>query len=362
MKTHGTYGISKMLLIGGLFLPALAAPLLAADKSPTWADRARQVAAQRLAAYRTAAAPADALPDSFSLSRTQSGIRAPSGSAGSSYSASNRRLVTELDTFSLASDAASQPADQGETATATKAATIERGPLPNLGDTILRDLKEAPDVLWHDTKKVYGNPWNLVFLIGAGGVSAAMRPEVDDDIEDFYDKHHTFKHDWRDAFGAAGNPATHFGFACAWYLLGQTAQDAKTYEVGKRAISALSITGVTTVLLKLAACTDSPNGEEWAWPSGHVSSTMALATVLNDAYGPLVGLPMFGLTGLVAVERLDDREHSFSDVVFGAALGWVVAETVMKEHQPEIFGGQIVPYLDRAGTSAGVAWVKNLGN
>ena len=89
---------------------------------------------------------------------------------------------------------------------------------------------------------------------------------------------------------------------------------------------------------------------------------MALATVLNDAYGPLVGLPMFGLTSLVAIERLDDREHSFSDVIFGAALGWVVAETVMKEHQPEIFGGKIVPWADPGRAAAGVAWVKTLGN
>jgi membrane-associated phospholipid phosphatase len=270
--------------------------------------------------------------------------------------------VWEVPTFSLAADAASQPTAGEIPAVATRQSPIERGPLPGLGDTILRDLKEAPEVLWHDTKKTFGNPWNLVFLLGAGGTSLALRPEVDDDIEDFYDDHHTFKHDWRDAFGALGNPAAHFGFACAWYLIGQQIQEVKTYEVGKRAISALSITGASTMLLKLAANTDSPNGEPWAWPSGHVSSTMALATVLNHAYGPLVGLPMFGLTGLVAVERLDDREHHFSDVVFGAALGWVVAETVMKEHQPELFGGHLVPWADPGRGAAGVAWIKTLGN
>jgi hypothetical protein len=222
-------------------------------------------------------------------------------------------------------------------------------------------LLEAPEVLWHDTKKVFGDPLNLVFLLGAGGVSAAMRPEVDDDIEDHYDRHHTFRGDWPDTFATLGNQAVHFGFAGLWYLIGQQAQDAKTYEVGKRSFSALGITGITTLLLKAAACTDAPNGEPWAWPSGHVSSTMALATVLNRAYGPLVGVPMFGLTGLVAVERMDDGEHHFSDVIFGAALGWVVAETVMKEHRPEIFGGQIAPYADPVNGNAGVAWIKTLG-
>jgi hypothetical protein len=88
---------------------------------------------------------------------------------------------------------------------------------------------------------------------------------------------------------------------------------------------------------------------------------MAVATVLNGAYGPLVGVPMFGLTGLVAVERMDDREHWLSDVVFGAVLGWVVGETVFKEHRPEILGGQVVPYVDPERGGAGVAWVKPLG-
>ena len=87
-----------------------------------------------------------------------------------------------------------------------------------------------------------------------------------------------------------------------------------------------------------------------------------MATVLNDAYGPVVGVPMFGLTALVGAERLDSGEHHLSDLIFGAALGWVVAETVMKEHRPEIFGGQIVPYADPVNGTAGVAWFKSLGN
>ncbi|HSW44825.1 MAG TPA: phosphatase PAP2 family protein [Phycisphaerae bacterium] len=322
--------------------------VFAGEPSGSWAERARAIAEMRLAASRMK------MPETFSLDRGPSVGGLPLRAAN----------VQEVESFSLAADQATTApaAAPGAQSAVSEQPPIERGPLPGFGDTILRDLKEAPRVLWHDTKKVFGNPWNVVFLLGAGGASLALRPEVDDDIEDYYDKHHTFKPDWRDAFGAAGNPAVHFGFALAWYALGQTAQDATTYEVGKRAISALGITGATTMLLKLAANTDSPNGEPWAWPSGHVSSTMALATVLNDAYGPLVGIPMFGLTGLVAVERLDSGEHHFSDVIFGAALGWVVAETIMKEHQPEIFGGRVVPYADPAGRNAGVAWVKALGN
>ncbi|HOW69334.1 MAG TPA: hypothetical protein PKY77_01935 [Phycisphaerae bacterium] len=331
--------------------PSLAAPPGTPDNR-TWADRAREVATRRLAAASThpgspshPSGPADETPKrphAFEIP-----LMHLAGAADATTSANPSQPV---------SAAASQPAESTSLRTA-----IERGPRPHLGSTLKRDLMELPELLWHDTKKVYGDPGNLIFLLAAGGASGALRPEVDDDIDDHYERHHTFRGEWPDTFGAMGNPITHFALAGAWYLAGQQFQDIKTYEVGKRAVSALTITGVSTVLLKLAANTESPNGEEWAWPSGHVSSTMALATVLNDAYGPLVGVPMFGITGLVAVERIDDREHSFSDVVFGAALGWVVAETVMKEHRPEIFGGEIVPYADPVNRTAGVAWVKALG-
>jgi|GEM_PF-759737 len=244
----------------------------------------------------------------------------------------------------------------------SEAAPIERGPLPDFMDTVVRDVKESPRVLWEDTKAIYTNPWNVLFLVGAGGASLSLRFEVDDDIEDYYERKHTFKEDWRDAFGAMGNPGTHFALAGLWYLTGQQLQDAKTYEIGKRLFSALAINGLSTMALKVMANTESPNGEQYAWPSGHVSSTMTIATVLHHAYGPLVGVPMFGLTALVGIERLDSGEHSFSDLIFGAALGWVVAETVMKEHRPEVFGGEVVPYVDPVHGDAGLAWVKNLGN
>jgi len=47
---------------------------------------------------------------------------------------------------------------------------------------------------------------------------------------------------------------------------------------------------------------------------------MTLAAVLDEYYGPLVGIPLYGLAGMVGLERMDDREHHFSDVVFGAVL------------------------------------------
>jgi membrane-associated phospholipid phosphatase len=239
---------------------------------------------------------------------------------------------------------------------------VERGPLPTFGQTVKRDVHDMWGDLWHDTKAVYGNPYNLAFLGAAGGVAIAVRPEADDDIEDHYRHSHTFKKGFRDTMDWVGSPATGFIVAGGLYLAGQTLQQDKTYEVGKRLASALIITDLSTLFLKGVTYTHAPNRLRGAFPSGHVSSTMALATVLNDAYGPLVGVPMYTLTAFVGWQRLDSREHHLSDVLFGAALGWVVAEQVVKEHRPEIFGGEIVPYCDPESGSAGIAWLKALGN
>lgn len=346
-----TAGMTRGRLLGPVVaVVVFIAVLPAAGQSP-WARRAREVAAARLAP-QAGQTPA---PVGHSAPQLPPGRQADA-------------TASEAPVFRLVAAVETAPASDGPAPAVPEAAVettceIRRGPLPGFFETVWRDLREAPEVLWHDTKATYGNPWNLAFLIGAGGASLAVRyGGADDCIEDHYDKHHTFGQSERDTFDALTNPASAFAVAGALYVAGQTLQEVKTYEVGKKAFSALIITDMSTLLLKLAACTESPNGTDLGWPSGHVSSSMALATVLNDAYGPVVGVPMFGITAMSAIERLDSREHHFSDVVFGAALGWVVGQTVMNEHRPEVFGGELVPYLDPNRACAGVAWIKPLGN
>ena len=84
-----------------------------------------------------------------------------------------------------------------------------------------------------------------------------------------------------------------------------------------------------------------------------------MASVLHQAYGHLVGVPLYGLATMVAIERLDSEEHYFSDVVMGAVLGTVVGHSVASGRDPEFFGWKIVPYANPEG-GAGVAFMKSL--
>jgi hypothetical protein len=232
-----------------------------------------------------------------------------------------------------------------------------RAPLPGLWDTIKRDVKSLPSDLWSDTKAVYISAPNLIILGAAYGGSLALQESgPDDSIEASLRRKRIFKSDVSDALGALGNPITHFGLAGLWYLVGQQSQNEKTYEVGRTMFSALIISGLTTTVGKVGTWDRSPNGELFAFPSGHTSSAFAFASVMHEAYGPMVGAPLYALGVLVAVERLDDEEHYFSDVVMGAVIGLVVGHGVAGEHELRVFGGRIVPFVDTWTGASGIAW------
>lgn len=236
-----------------------------------------------------------------------------------------------------------------------------RPPLPSLWETIKRDVKHAPEDIWRDTKKVYGNPVNLIILGTAYGGSLALQETgPDNTVEDHFDHaHRHFKGGWRDAFGAMGNPTTHFALAGLWYFVGQQQMDDKTYEVGRTLFSALAINGVTVMIGQAATWDKSPNGELGTFPSGHTSSSFVFASVMHEAYGHVVGIPLYGLAALVAHERLEDGEHYFSDVAMGAVLGTVIGHAVASGHDPEFFGWKIAPWANPNG-GTGIAFVKTM--
>ncbi len=225
--------------------------------------------------------------------------------------------------------------------------------------SIKEDLWSAPRWLWEDTKLVYTSPLNLGLLLAAGGASIAVHQHVDWTFNDKFMESRTCKQGWGDAANATGYPPLHLAIAGVWYLAGYEFKDLKTYNVGKNLLSALIITDLSTVMLKAcAADTEGPQGQHFSWPSGHTSSSFALAAVLNESYGPLVGVPMYAFAGWVGFERMDDHQHMFSDVLFGAVLGTVIGETVARGHLPQIAGGTVLPYADPENRSGGFAWIK----
>ncbi|MEN6337769.1 MAG: phosphatase PAP2 family protein [Phycisphaerales bacterium] len=213
-------------------------------------------------------------------------------------------------------------------------------------ETAKSDLDVFPDRLLADAKATFFNSDNLALLGWAGLASVAMNNgPADNEIAEHFEEHTTFGGFDEDALFVIGSPATHFLGTGLWYILEAEDQDDAGRQQAVTMLSALTITGVVTGGLKAIRHNDQPDGGPWAWPSGHTSSSVAVASVLHEFYGLKVGLPAYTVAGVVAWRMMDEGDHWASDVVFGATLGWVVGHTVARRHgNPEIAGFEVEPY------------------
>ena len=216
---------------------------------------------------------------------------------------------------------------------------------------ITGDVKRLPSQVLTEAERTYFDSKNLTLLLMAGGGSIALHDKADDKIADHFDRHGKMSKDMDLLIDWTGSPATHIGAAAIWYAMAANDQN----EFGKaRAwtmIKALSLTGATTLILKGINNNHTPNGKSLAWPSGHTSSSFCVAAVLDEFYGPKVGIPAYGLAGLVGYRMMESGDHWASDVLFGAVLGYVIGHSVAGEHKKlEIAGFDILPYNSFAGS------------
>jgi membrane-associated phospholipid phosphatase len=63
-----------------------------------------------------------------------------------------------------------------------------------------------------------------------------------------------------------------------------------------------------------------PNGNRYAFPSGHVAFVAAQAAFLQERFGWQYGVPAYALTGYVAWVRVDTDHHRWRDVLAGVAV------------------------------------------
>jgi membrane-associated phospholipid phosphatase len=207
------------------------------------------------------------------------------------------------------------------------------------------DLAGLPDDVLGDSRSVFLDRDNMLVLLLAGGGSIAMHQGADANIDDYLQDHRAFDNDLDEPLNIIGGPAFHFAAAGLWYAVAADSQNDFNKQRAWAMIRALSLTGVTTLTLKAVRNNDTPNGKSWAWPSGHTSSSFAAAAVLDEFYGPKVGIPAYGLASAVAWRMMDTQDHWASDILFGAALGLTAGRTVAGEHRRfELGGFQVLPY------------------
>jgi hypothetical protein len=217
------------------------------------------------------------------------------------------------------------------------------------------NLARLPAEVIRDSNDTLLRKDNFTALLLAGGASIAMHnSDADKNIAENIENHQAFSGFWDESLNIVGSPGTHFALTGLWYAISVENEDYINKERAWTMIRALSVTGMTTVALKAIRNNDTPNGKPWAWPSGHTSSSFTVASVLDEFYGPKVGIPAYIGASLVAYRMLDAGDHWGSDIVFGATLGWVVGHTIAGQHkQPEIAGFNVLPYSGGTGEDRG---------
>jgi hypothetical protein len=202
--------------------------------------------------------------------------------------------------------------------------------------------------------------WKNAAILGvAAGGTLAIRQDLDGQV-----RNNTAEHPQR--WGQGDKALRVFGeweyqlpviYGLYGYSLWQ--QDQELHEFSRTLVSVNAITLASTFLLKAAANTHRPsdtfmNGR-YGFPSYHTSSTFAFAATLEEYYGWKVGLPAYALAGLVGWSRIDEREHDLSDVVFGAALGYVIGKSVAAMHLANDPRLKVEPYYDPVQQAGGVS-------
>jgi hypothetical protein len=212
-------------------------------------------------------------------------------------------------------------------------------------EVLVRDAREFPADFCQGAKESFCNPVNFGILVAAHGADRVVRHNLDGDVRRRYRDHgNTSLHETGDFGGFVSNPFVHFAVAGAWYAAAVGRRDDRHHEMSKTLIEALTVNGLATWTLKAAMYDESPNGEDFGWPSGHTSSAFCFASVMHEYYGWKAGIPLYVLAAYGAASRVEDQEHDVSDVVFGTALGLVVGHSMARGHLPQVGGFTVLPY------------------
>jgi membrane-associated phospholipid phosphatase len=111
------------------------------------------------------------------------------------------------------------------------------------------------------------------------------------------------------------------------------------------------ITAQLTTFTKNAIHRTRPNGEnDLSFPSGHTAAAFVGASYLHHRYGIIWGAPMYVLAGVIGYQRVNVKDHYWSDVIAGAALGYA-AGALFTARYPNVW---FEPAVDVRNKSVGL--------
>ena len=220
-----------------------------------------------------------------------------------------------------------------------------------------QDRKRIFSRLKQDARGVV-NRKNAVILGAVLGGAIAIRQDIDKEIRDNTARHPERWGQFSNYLGELGEVQVQIPVLLSVYGYSLYQQDEELHDLSGSLISAFTIAGLSSLSIKGIANTDRPtdrwNGGQFGFPSYHTASSFAMAAVIDEYYGHRAGLPAYTVAGLIGWSRIDERDHDLSDIVFGAALGYVIGKSVAKNHLCKDSRVNIFPYTHPTDGSSGV--------
>ncbi|MCA9068913.1 MAG: phosphatase PAP2 family protein [Planctomycetaceae bacterium] len=225
-------------------------------------------------------------------------------------------------------------------------------------DVFREDRRDFFPMLWRDTKGLVN--WHDMALTGAAlGGALAVRQDIDFEVRHYVEEHpQRWSHSSK-MLGYVGEVQYQVPVLLGVYGYSVYTEDEELHELSKAILSAYSITGVTTLSIKAIADTERPSQEwndgQFGFPSFHTSSSFSVAAVVEEYCGLPTALPVYALSGLIGWSRIDEQDHDLSDVIFGAALGYIIGKSVARQHKDRHSNMRLGPYQHPLEPAGGIA-------
>src|SRR5262245_57284441 len=180
---------------------------------------------------------------------------------------------------------------------------------------------------------------------------------------------------WSGRVSQMGAAYTLAGFSGATYLIGKLKKNDHAKEAGILSLETLGhaqlfALGIKAITQRERPLDENPSGTGFwkggdAFPSGHATSSFAVATVFAHEYREHIAVPItaYSLASLISVSRLSARRHWASDIFVGGSLGFLLGRYTYKHHHdpnppgsPGYRAARLMPVVSFDNRRVGLYW------
>jgi len=128
-----------------------------------------------------------------------------------------------------------------------------------------------------------------------------------------------------------GHPFVLGGISATMFAFSRKSEDRRFRSLSYALVQGMFMSAAIVEPTKLAVRRWRPdNNNRASFPSGHSTESFMFATVFAEHYGWKVAVPAYAIASYVAMTRLEERKHHITDVVAGAAIGYLVGHTLSR--------------------------------